>query len=234
MNFAFRTKLRNSFCIVATILSSPAFGVDTSQRTPELYPNFYFQTSYAFSNTKSKLVTSNDSGTALRYGFGGFAGTSRNLEFSLGFQSDATAFTLNDSATKYDWQDTRVRYHFYYFYAGVVFSRLAVQIKNAGVDQVDAQGSGYGANLGTFVPVGKNHAFYLDVQSVSISETKDELASDLTVPSRLDIDLGGQVSLFGRWMDLTFGYRMRTLSHKMASSTADQITETYIGFRISR
>lgn len=223
------------FCVLfgRDLLVTEAFA-DASDRPPELFPNFYFYTSYAFTTTKSELVASNDTGTDLRYGVGGFAGASRSLEFTIGFQSDATAYELNESSTKYDWQDTRVRYHLSYFYAGLVFSRVAVQIKNAGVDQVDAQGSGYGGNLGTFIPVGKSNAVYLDIQSVSIAETKDELASKLTIPSRLDIDLGGNVSIFGRWMDLNFGYRMRTLSHELGSATSDQITETYFGFKISR
>jgi len=198
-----------------------------------VYPGFLFHLNYGMSTTKSKLVASNDTGTSLGYGIGGFAGSSRNLEFNLGFETDSTAFLLNDSKIVYDWQDTKLNYHLGYFYAGAVFSRLNLKVNAQGADTVDAAGSGYGASLGFLTPVGRGGSLRIDVTTVSIATMKNALVTEVSVPSRLDIDIGSAVDIWGKWLDFTFGYRMRTVTVKNASSFSDTETSTYLGLRVT-
>ncbi len=198
-----------------------------------VYPSFSFDLNYGLTSSKSKAVASNDSGTALGYSLGGFAGSSKNIEFNLGFETDTTNYLLNDSKIVYDWQDTKLRYHLGSFYAGVVFSRLNWKVNSAGVDVVDAAGSGYGASAGFLTAVGRGGVLRIDVTTVNIAAMKNALTTEVSVPSRLDIDIGAAVDIWGKWLDFTFGYRMRTLSVKTDSTYAESEASTYLGLRMT-
>lgn len=219
----------------ALLLCGGVLGAGTGysdDRQPSVYPGFSLDLNYGFTTTKSKLVASNDSGTTLGYGIGGYAGSSKNIEFNLGFETDTTPFLLNGSKVVYDWQDTKIRYHLGSFYAGVVFSRLNWAVNNAGVDTVDAAGSGYGGSAGFLTSVGRGGILRIDVTTVSIAAMKNALATEVSVPSRLDIDIGAAVDLWSKWLDFTFGYRMRTLSLKTDQAYSDTETSTYLGLRL--
>ena len=194
-------------------------------------PSFFVDLTFGMTTMKSKFVESNDTGTALNYSLGGFAGSSKQIEYNIGFEKDATSFALNDSKITYDWQDTKIRYHLGNFYAGLIFTRLTMEAERAGVEIIDAAGSGYGASLGFLSDIGKGGVFRVDVSSVGIAELKNNLPIESSVPSRLDIDVGASIDLFGKWSSFIFGYRMRTLSIKADVSAADTETSTYIGFR---
>lgn len=214
--------------LVISLSAPSAFAQEAS-----LYPSFSFDLNYGLTTMKSKLVESNDTGSALGYSLGGFAGSGKNIEFNLGFEKDTAAFGLNDSKIAYDWQDTKIRYHYGYFYAGVVFSRLNLMVASAGTETIDAAGSGYGGSLGFYTAVGRGGSLRIDVTSVNIAAMKNSLATEVSVPSRLDIDIGAAIDIWGKWLDFTFGYRMRTLTVKTDSSFAESESSTYLGLRIS-
>ncbi|MBC7661836.1 MAG: hypothetical protein H7249_19260 [Chitinophagaceae bacterium] len=218
---------KNLILFVFTLFGTKAHAQDAS-----LYPSFLFDMRYGFITSKSKLVVSNDTGSALGYGVGAFAGQSRNIEFHLGFETDTTPYLLNKSNVSYDWQDTKLRYHYGYFYAGAVFSRLNLKVKSAGADTVDASGSGYGGSTGFLLPLGKASVFRTDISTVSISKMTNALTGTASVPSRLDIDIGASVETGWKWLDFDFGYRMRTLSIKRDKAYSDTETCTYIGLRL--
>jgi len=214
--------------LLAFASSEAAYSEDAS-----IYPSFSFDLNYGLTTSKSKAVASNDTGSSLGYSLGGFAGSSKDIEFNLGFETDTTSYLLNSSKIVYDWQDTKLRYHLGSFYAGVVFSRLNWTVNNAGIDIVDAAGSGYGASAGYLTSVGKGGILRIDVTTVNIAAMKNAIATEVSVPSRLDIDIGAAVDIWGKWLDFTFGYRMRTLSVKTDSTYADSETSTYIGLRMA-
>ncbi len=196
------------------------------------YPTFMFDLTYGLTTMKSKLVESNDTGTSLNYSLGGFAGSDQQIEYNIGFEQDAATFQLNDSKIAYDWQDTKLRYHLGMFYAGLVFTRLNMETTRAGEDIIDAAGSGYGGTLGFLTNIGKRGMFRIDVTSVSLPKLKNVIDSEAAVPSRLDIDIGASIDLFGKWSNFNFGYRMRTISIKADVSASDTESSTYVGFRI--
>ncbi|RYZ58071.1 MAG: hypothetical protein EOP07_08090 [Proteobacteria bacterium] len=198
-----------------------------------LYPSFSFDLNYGLTTMKSKLVESNDTGSALGYSLGGFAGSGKNIEFNLGFEKDVATFALNDSKISYDWQDTKIRYHYGYFYAGIVFSRLNLMATSAGTEIIDAAGSGYGGSLGFYAPVGRGGSLRIDVTQVNIAAMKNSIATEVSVPSRLDIDIGAAIDIWGKWLDFTFGYRMRTLSLETDAAYAESESSTYLGLRMS-
>ncbi len=108
-----------SFCRAPLLLLLGGAGTAYAQgsgRGPQ--SDFLFDVQYAFTTSKSKLVGSNDTGTALRYGLSGYAGSNSNLAFLLHFDRDTTNFQLNSSKVDMNWQDTRVRYHLGFFYMG--------------------------------------------------------------------------------------------------------------------
>jgi hypothetical protein len=209
------------------------FGTIAFSQEASLYPSFSFDLNYGLTTMKSKLVAMNDTGSALGYSLGGFAGSGKNIEFNLGFEKDVASFALNDSKISFDWQDTKIRYHYGYFYAGVVFSRLNLMVTSAGADIIDAAGSGYGGSLGFYSPIGRGGSLRIDVTTVGIAAMKNSIATDVAVPSRLDIDIGAAIDIWGKWLDFTFGYRMRTLSVKTDVSYAETESSTYIGLKMA-
>ncbi len=198
-----------------------------------LKPDLYFDTQFAMSTSKSKLVNSNDTGTALRYGAGMFAGNNKNLELLLMRESDTTTFALNDSSMQMAWQDTTFRYHLGFFYLAGIFTQVESKIKSQGVELVDAAGSGMGGGLGAIFAVGRGGSFHVDLSGVTVSSMKDALPQEIAIPSRIYVDVGGSLDLSAKLFDLTFGYRMRLLSIKTDTTYADTAYQTYVGVRCS-
>jgi hypothetical protein len=230
---------KNRDCLVRYLTLGFVFMLGLLSPSPHLnaqdrssYPTFMVDVNYGLTTMKSKLVQSNDTGSSLNYSLGGFAGDDRQIEYSVGFESDATTFQLNDSKIAYDWQDTRLRYHLGMVYAGVVFSRLNMEMSRGGVDIIDAAGSGYGGSAGFLTGIGRRGMIRFDVTSVSLPKLKNVVVGEASVPSRLDIDLGVSIDLFGKWSNFNFGYRMRTITVKADVSASDTESATYLGFRI--
>ena len=195
--------------------------------------DFLVDAQFAFTSSKSKLVGSNDTGTALRYGLGAYAGSNSNLAFLLHFDRDVTNFQLNDSQVDMNWQDTRVRYHMSYFYLGAVLSRLEMKAERETVEIVDAAGSGMGFNAGTMFTVGRNGSIAFDILSVSVPNMKNSVDQTLAIKSRLDIDIGASIDLTSKLLDMTFGYKTRNLTIVTDTSYQDILTSTYVGLRMS-
>lgn len=203
----------------------------SSGRGPQ--SDFFFDVQYAFTTSKSKLVASNDTGTALRYGLGGYAGSSSNIAFLLHFESDTTSFALNDSKIVMNWQDTKVRYHLGYFYLGALFTRLEMTANNAGTDTVDAAGSGMGINAGTLFGVGKGGSVYLDVTTATLPKMKNAIDQSIAIKQRMDIDVGASIDLTAKLLDMTFGYKIRNVTVETDTSYKEALYSTYAGLRMS-
>jgi hypothetical protein len=205
----------------------------TRAQSTKITPNLYLDTQFAFATSKSKLIESNDTGTALRYGIGSYAGSDGQIGFHLLYDLQTTAFGLNRSSLSMAWQDTSLRYHLGPFYLGPLFTRLELKCNRAGTDIIDAAGSGYGANVGLLFAVGRDGTLRLDVATAAVSAMKNSLEQDVSISQRLDADLGASIKLTGRLLDLVFGYRVRNLSIKSDRTYVDSIYQTYSGLRLS-
>jgi hypothetical protein len=195
--------------------------------------DFLFDAQYAFTTSKSKLVGSNDTGTALRYGLGGYAGSNSNLAFLLHFDRDTTNFQLNSSKVDMNWQDTRVRYHMGFFYLGALFTRLEMTADREGTDVVDAAGSGLGINTGALLGIGRGGSVYLDVMTATLPTMKNAIDQEISIKQRLDIDIGGSIKLSSKLLDMTFGYKIRNVSVQTDAAYAESLYTTYAGLRMS-
>ena len=196
-------------------------------------PDFFVDTQYAITTTKSKLVASNDMGTALRYGFGTYAGNDLNLSFLLHFDHDVTNFALNSSKIDMNWQDTRIRYHLGIFYFGVLFSRLEMKASQQSGAVIDAAGSGIGGNTGLQFAIGHIGSAYLDIQTASLSTMKNALDQTLSIKQRMDLDVGASIDLTAKLLDLTFGYKIRQLTIQTDSAYKEALYATYFGLRFA-
>lgn len=197
-------------------------------------PTFFFDTQFGFATHKSKMVVSNDTGTGLAYGLGGWAGEDRDYGFKVNTDTSSTTFELNSSSVAVTWQDTIIRYRMWFFYLGVNFASVNMVANNAGTDQVDAGGNGMGGNAGILVPVGRSSIFYLDVVSAAMSATRNALTDEVAFGSRLDIDAGGSIDITKEAFDFLMGYRMRTYDLSVAgTSYAEAYNITYFGVRMA-
>ncbi len=179
------------------------------------------------------MLLSNDTGTALRYGVGTFAGSDGQIGFQLMNDSDTTTFALNSSALSNIWQDTTIRYYMGPFYVGALFTRAEIKAKNQGVDTIDAAGSGMGGGVGLLWPVGRGGSISLDIATASIPKMKNSLPQEIAIGQRLDLDLGASVDITSRLLDFTFGYRTRTLGIKADANYTENFYQTYVGLRMS-
>jgi hypothetical protein len=75
--------------IVILGMSSPSIA-----KTKDLFPDFYFDTTYGFTTSKSKLVASNDLGSTFSYSLGSYAGKEAVLGFNLGFSTDTSCLRI--------------------------------------------------------------------------------------------------------------------------------------------
>jgi hypothetical protein len=221
------------YILVALLWQWPRHGFAEGSGRGNGQADFLFDVQYAFTTSKSKLVASNDTGTALRYGLGGYAGNNSNLAFLLHFDRDATNFQLNSSKVDMNWQDTRVRYHLGYFYLGALFTRLEMKANSAGTDIIDAAGSGMGLNTGLVFGVGKGGSVYLDLMSATLPSMKNAIDQSIAIKQRLDIDIGASIDLTSKLLDLTFGYKIRNVTVETDASYAESLYTTYAGLRMS-
>lgn len=209
-------------------LSAQAFAI--SER---LTPDLYVDTQFAMTSHQSKLVASNDRGTFLSYGAGTYAGRESSLEFFMLRQSETSRFTLNQSSIQTTWQDTSIRYHFGYFYLAGIFTQVESKVTNQGTELIDAAGSGMGAGCGMRIEVGRGGSLHLDLAGVSVSSMKNAIEGEVSIPQRVDADIGGSLDLTSKLLDLTFGYRLRLNSFKTDAVYADSSYQTYVGLRFS-
>lgn len=209
-------------------MSSPSIA-----KTKDLFPDFYLDTTYGFTTSKSKLVESNDLGSTFSYGLGSYAGKDAALGFNLGFSTDTVSYELNTSSIVLAWQETSIHYRMGPFYIGPIFGQVDVKSSKEGTDIIDAKGSGIGATTGLVLSVGRKSAIYLKISSLAISAMKDTSDQTVSVDSRLDIDIGTSIKISRDLFSLIFGYKQRTMSIKYQSSYSEAMYTTYFGFRTS-
>lgn len=220
------------FCIAAVLIFT-AGTTPCSAKTKDLFPDFYFDTTYGFTTSKSKLVASNDLGSTFSYGLGSYAGKEAVLGFHLGFSTDTIAYELNTSSITLGWQETAIHYRMGPFYIGPIFGQVDVKSSKEGSDIIDAKGSGIGGTTGLIMSVGRKSAIYLKVSSLSISAMKDTSDQTVSVNSRFDIDIGTSIKISRDLFSLIFGYKQRTMAISYGSSYNEAMYTTYFGFRTS-
>ncbi len=216
---------------IAAILALSAGQVCASDA--DSAPTLSFKVDYGPSTYKSELVDSNDTSYTMRYSVGIFAGETKSVVFAIKSDSNTTAFALNDSENITAWQETHILYRWTYFYVGAVISTLTMTSNKEGADLFELAGNGYGGALGTTIEFGRGGMFYLDVASVSISNVSEINQQDVSFGARTDIDIGCSFSITRRLLDLSFGYRTRTLPVTLGESAAESLSTTYLGLNTS-
>ena len=194
-------------------------------------PTFFFDVTGGFSTHKSELVENNDTTTSFGYSFGGTAGANSNLGFFIRSDTMATPFELNSSQITTTWQDSGLKYRLGFFYFGLVLSSVETTVNDEGVDLIDAGGTGAGGTTGFQFSIGKTAVMYLDITSVTIATTRNELDQTTAVGARQDVDIGAYIDLSKRSFDYMIGYKQRTVAITTDASYIDTITTTYVGFR---
>jgi hypothetical protein len=240
--------------LVATIglLSSlPAVAADRDT------PSFYITAGGGYTVYKSEMVQSNDTSTTVNYGFGVYAGQDRQIGMSFQREQGSYAFPLNGASIVSQVEDMNLRYRYGPVYLGLVVNNSQLTVSappdaddDGFLDQnTDAEeymkvmSTGMGGNFGVAIPIGKSSSVYLDVSSVTTSlvqqsyiENADTTANgftekEISLGPRTDIDLGGSIGLVKSWLDMSFGFKQRTLGVTVdGTAFSEAITNTYISF----
>lgn len=194
----------------------------------------YFLVDYGLSTYKSKMVQSNDTGSILSYTAGVNVGVEKNVGLLIRSDSSTINFQLNSSKIASSWRDTVLRYRWGYAYLGGIIGSADFQTTYLGEPLFQGSGSGYGGNLGFFIPVGKNDIITVDVSSVTIGSFIEEEQKDVKMGARTDINIQGNIGLTkNNAIDVIIGYHYRTHTISVEStSNAELHTATYVGFQM--
>lgn len=213
-------------CLLLALSSS-----NTTYGKGRSVPTMFISADGGVSTHKSKLVSSNDTATATRYGMGIYAGVDKVIGFGIRTDTQTTAFELNDSSVSATWQETFLRYRFGNFSTGAIISLVSLSAESTANSQdFDLTGSGYGGFLHYVQPFGRIGKLSLEIDSVNIDTIKESNQVSVTLGQRLDIDFGASFSLTKKdWLELLVGYRTRSLSVTTDASYKDEITTTYMG-----
>jgi hypothetical protein len=218
-------------CTVCLIAFNPPANASDITATSE-GDTAYFFTNYGLTTYKSKLVASNDTGTALTYGIGAHAGSEKELGFEYRVESQTTALPLTTSSITSVWTSTVIKYRLWMFELGAVIGSAKVTAKRESEEILDVVGSGYGGYGGFLVPIGKNNLLYLNAMSVATTKPLDTKARVITLGSRTDIDFGARIGVMKHGLDFTIGYRRRSNSITEAGTAfAELQTATYFGIQ---
>lgn len=215
-------------CLMAFIPAANASEItDTSKGDTA-----YFFTNYGLTTYKSKLLASNDTGTALTYGVGAHAGSEKDLGFEYRVESQTTALPLTTSSITTSWTSTIIKYRLWMFELGAVIGNAKVAATRESVEILNVVGSGYGGYFGFMTPVGKNNLLYLNAMSVATTKPVDSEARVISLGSRTDIDFGARIGVMKHGLDFTMGYRRRSNAITEAGTAfAELQTATYFGFQ---
>jgi hypothetical protein len=219
--------------IVAALCGFTSSQLALAEKGDADVPTLAFNVDYGPSTYKSELLENNDTSYSMRWDIGIFAGESKNVVFKLQNDSNTTTFALNKSSALTTWQDTHIGYRWQFLYFGAIISSLTMTTTKESADQYEMTGSGYGGSFGAMTTFGRGGRISLNVNSVSISEINEVNQSEITLGSRLDIDIGAAYDLSRDMFDFLFGYRTRTLPMTVGDAYSESLTTTYFGLSSS-
>ena len=195
-----------------------------------ILPTAWLAFDYGLTTYKSKLVESNDTGGMVNYSIGANVGAQKTFGLVIRTDTSSIAFELNESKIESTWRDTVLRWRWGYAYLGGVLGQTSFKAETAGTVAVEGTGSGYGANFGVYLPVGRSNAMQLDVTSVTIGEFSDAEQRSVTFGARTDINISGQIEIVRRAIHSVLGYRYRTHALKAGDVSAEELhTATWVG-----
>ena len=221
-------------------------------------PSFFFNVGGGYAVYKSEMVQSNDTSTSVNYGFGVYGGADKSVGMMLQREQGTYTFTLNGSSIITTNQDIHLRYRYGPLYLGLIVNSSQLEVAappdadgDGFLDQnTDAEAymkdsnTGMGANVGFNIAVTRAASVYLDINSVTTSlvqqsyienaetEANGFTEAEIAIGPRLDIDLGGSIAITKNWLDMNFGFKQRTMSVTVDTSTyKEQINSTYVGLR---
>lgn len=248
-----RIILNFASCLTAVACAPAAWAGDIDQQTP----TFFVTGTGGYSIYKSEMVESNDTSTTVNYGIGVWAGSQRNVGMLLERETSTFAFALNESTLALEWQDVHLRYRWGPVYVGFLLANSTWLVsappdadadgdldQDAEVEEyIDMMTTGYGINTGTMITVGRRSHVYLDVTYTTAGTVRQKALTPTTGPNagvptekeitmgpRMDLDLGGSISLTKDVLDALVGFKYRTYNLEVDGiAYKEQLNSTYVG-----
>ena len=243
--------------IISAASSCTALATEADQYAPSLYLNV----GAGYSIYKSKMVQGNDTASTVNFGFGVFGGADHSIGMILERETSKVAFELNSSSIGLASQDLHLRWGLGPFHSGVIVSSSTWEAKappdadgdgvldptGTAEDFISIMTTGYGANLGVMILVGKGSSVALDytfvnsgfVQSKAFDPATTTNANTLnartvSMGSRSDINLCGSLGLTRNMVDAIAGFKLRTYNITVDDTAyAEEMNTTYLGMRLN-
>lgn len=183
-----------------------------------------------FSTYKSKVVSMNDTSTAVGYGLKIKAGSDGDLGVHWEEFTNKTKFTLNSSETKISFQDTSILFNIGSFFLGPIFSKVVMDVNNQGTSTLSGLGTGYGINTGLSFSMGRGSSMYFEGKMVTTSVLKAEDSVKASIGSRTDFKIGGIIPITKRLLSLDIAWRMQSWPLTISGETGKEtLYTTWLG-----
>jgi hypothetical protein len=179
-----------------------------------------------FSTYKSKVVSMNDTSTAVGYGVKIKAGSDGDLGVHWEEFTNKTKFALNSSETKISFQDTSILFNIGSFFLGPVFSKVVIDVNNQGTSTLSGLGSGYGVNTGFSFLMGRGSSVYFEGKMITTSVLKAEDSVKASMGSRSDFKVGGIIPITKRLVSLDIAWRMQSWPVTISGETGKETLYT--------
>lgn len=193
----------------------------------------FIRSEFGSSSFDSQAAASKETRTANAHEVGGWFGESRIVGLSVRSQVDEVPFTLNDSESRSNFTDVRLKGRIWGIIPSVGVSLSDISVERAGVKTVGLFGTGLNAGLGGSGTLYPGIVLNGDLMMVKSNNVYDKLQEGSKLGDRLEADAHISFDVTDRILDLLVGYRVREYKIETASASFKEKSQgIYAGARL--
>ncbi len=181
----------------------------------------------------SEAAGSKETASSKSYEIGGWFGESRIVGLSVRNQADLVPFTLNNSESKSDFTDVRLKARLWGIVPSVGVSLSEIDVKQTEVKTVGLFGTGMNMGLGGTFMLYPGIVLNGDYMQVKSSHMFDKLGLGTKLGDRTEADVHIAFDITERLLDFLVGYRVRTYEILTTANNFQEKSQgIYAGFRL--
>lgn len=181
----------------------------------------------------SQAAASKETASSHSFELGGWFGESRIVGLGVRNQVDVVPFSLNNSESKANFTDVRLKARLWGLIPSVGVSLSEIDVTRDDVKTIGLFGTGMNAGLGGTLMLYPGIVLNGDYMVVKSTHIFDKLAQDTKLGDRSEVDGYISFDISDRLLDLLVGYRLR--QHELITSDAtfaEKSQGIYAGVRL--
>ncbi len=219
------------------LAAEPALAQTRSQVTGDANTKqaqtLFMRAEFGSTTYDSQAAGSKETASSKSYEVGGWFGESRIVGLSVRNQIDLVPFTLNNSESKSDFTDVRLKARLWGIIPSVGVSLSEIDVKQAEVKTVGLFGTGMNLGLGGTFMLYPGIVLNGDYMQVKSSHMFDKLGQGTKLGDRTEADVHIAFDITEKLIDFLVGYRVRQYELVTTDTTfAEKSQGIYAGFRL--